>query len=114
VRNGSLRARRLPETLCRGVLAIQRPRVNRMAFLRPVEPRIPAPPLTPDGGWLVEPAGATRPQRHWPLVGRSVPRGRLRHDLRAAKTGGDCTPRGCALDDWSYSAEPPASGSSSG
>jgi hypothetical protein len=101
MRNYSSRVRGLPEALRCGVLAIQRPRVNRMAFLRSVEPRIPTPSLTPDSGWLVEPAGATDPQRDWPLVGRSVPRERLRHDLRATKTGGDCTPRGCALDGWS-------------
>ena len=41
--------RGLPEILLCAVLAIQRPRVNRMAFLRPIELCIPAPSLAPDG-----------------------------------------------------------------
>jgi hypothetical protein len=98
-RIGSMRVRRLPKAPPGGVLAIQRPGIDRMAFVRSVEPRVPAPSLAPDGGRLIEPAGAARPHCHWPLAGRRVPRPRLRHDLRATKTGGDCTPRACAIDD---------------
>ena len=94
-----LRVRRLPEAFRCGVLAIQRPRSNRMAFLRAIEPRVPAPSLAPDGGRLIEPAAAACPQHLRPLAGRCVPRPRLRLDLGATKTGGDCTPLGCALDD---------------
>jgi hypothetical protein len=97
--NYVLRVRGLPEALRCGVLAIQRPSINRMAFLGSIEPRVPAPSRAPDGGWLIEPAAAACPQHLRPLAGRSVPRPRLRLELKATKTGGDCTPLGCALDD---------------
>jgi hypothetical protein len=94
-----LRVGGLPEAFRCGVLAIQRPSGYRMAFLRAIKPRVPAPSLAPDGGRFIKPATAACPQHLRPIADRSVPRPRLRLGLRATKTGRDCTPLGCALED---------------